>query len=373
MLSLKVSEKLCKITVISVAFLMSVFGTFCMYDKFSSMLESQGMQIIAAGLAMPDAVNSTSIIKEKDTTPENMENTNKANDYENKLTATSSPTLDFDTDYAVKERDTDTDHTLEQTFLITESLYRDSNMSYDNFFVKNSTDLSIDIGSYLNADLPFTYEETQDPQVLIVHTHATESFMEEDLGYYYESFYPRDTNDDYNIVRVGKAITDKLTQSGIGVIHCTEHHDDPQYYGAYDNSAESINEYLEKYPSIKVVLDIHRDSITTDENEKIKPTFVYNAKKAAQIMIMCGNENYGYYDFPNWEENMSLAVKLQSVAETKYPGMTRPLYLGNFMYNMNLAPGSLLIEIGTDANTLEEAVYSGELLGDVIATVMKEK
>ena len=88
-------------------------------------------------------------------------------------------------------------------------------------------------------------------------------------------------------------------------------------------------------------------------------------------MIMCGNDNYGYYNFPDWEQNMSLAVKLQSVAETKYPGMTRPLYFGNFMYNMNLAPGSLLIEIGTDANTLEEAVNSGEMLGDVVATVLK--
>ena len=88
-------------------------------------------------------------------------------------------------------------------------------------------------------------------------------------------------------------------------------------------------------------------------------------------MIMCGNDNYGYYDFPNWQENLSLAVKLQSAAETDYPGMTRPLHFGNFMYNMNLAPGSLLIEIGTDANTLEEAVRSGEYLGKVVAKVLK--
>ncbi len=369
---MKLSEKICKATVMCVAFLMSIFGTFCIYDKFDNMLASQGMQIIAAGLAMPDAVVSTATLKEKSDSDvdEKAQDTKKSSN--TTVTADSDTESDFDTDYAVKNRDTDTDHTLEQTYLVTESLYRDSNMSYENFFVKNSTDLSIDIGSYLRADLPFETEDTQEPQVLIVHTHATESFMEEDLGYYYESFYPRDTDDNYNIVRVGKSIADKLTQAGIGVIHCTEHHDDPQYYGAYDNSATSINEYLEKYPSIKVVLDIHRDSITTDENEKIKPTFVYNGKKAAQIMIMCGNDNYGYYDFPNWEQNMSLAVKLQSTAETKYPGMTRPLYFGNFMYNMNLAPGSLLIEIGTDANTLDEAIYSGELLGDVIATVMKE-
>ena len=86
---------------------------------------------------------------------------------------------------------------------------------------------------------------------------------------------------------------------------------------------------------------------------------------------MCGNDNYGYYSFPNWEQNLSLALKLHSTAETSYPGMTRPLYFGNFMYNMNLAPGSLLVEIGTDANTLEEAVYSGEMLGNVIADTLR--
>ena len=335
---------------------------------------------MAAGLAMhnnsvvsADSLNDSTEIRTKAHFPTvKKEKETVDTDTDRKTDTDDSTDSDgFDTDYAVKDRNADTDHSLEESYLVTECLYRESNMSYNNFFVKNSTSLSIDLGSFLKADLPFSYEDTTEPQVLIVHTHATESYMDEDLGYYYESFYPRDTNDSYNMISVGNAIAKKLEQNGIGVAHCCEHHDDPQYYGAYDNCAESILEYLEKYPSIKIVLDIHRDSITTDEGEKIKPTFVYNGKKAAQIMIMCGNDNYGYYDFPNWEQNMSLAVKLQSTAETKYPGMTRPLYFGDFMYNMNLAPGSLLIEVGTDANTHDEAMYTGELLGDVVSTVLK--
>lgn len=377
---MKVSEKISRSIVIGVSVLMSMFGIFCIYDKFNNHMESQGVQIIAAGLAMPDgiAAQTESVAGKSVVNPEVIGSITKdeiiknaSNTVQADTSSDSNSDLDFDTDYAVKDKSTDIDHTGEQSYLVTECLYRESNMSYGNFYVKNETDLSIDLSSFLNADLPYELEDTTEPQVLIVHTHATESYMEEDVGYYYESFYPRDTDDNYNVVRVGEAIAEKLTQAGIGVAHCTEHHDDPQYYGAYDNSAESILEYMEKYPTIKIVLDIHRDSITTDEGEKIKPTFVYNGQKAAQIMIMCGNDNYGYYDFPDWEQNMSLAVKLQSVAETKYPGMTRPLYFGNFMYNMNLAPGSLLIEVGTDANTLEEAVNSGELLGDVIATVLK--
>ena len=349
---MKVSERICKATVIFTSFLMSAFAVFCIYARADSILHSGGLRSIATGLAMYDggeSSQSASTASAKETVSEIKE-------------AVSS---------AVKKRTDSSDHRGEQTYLVTESLFRESNMSYDNFYIKNSTELSPDIGRYLRMPLPFEYENTTEPQVLIVHTHATESYMDYDLGYYYESFYPRDTDDNYNVVRVGKAICDSLQQNGIASVHCVTHHDDPQYYGAYDNSAESIRYYMEKYPSIKIILDIHRDSITTDDNEKIKPTFTYNGKKAAQIMIMCGNDNNGYYDFPDWEQNFSLALKLHKNAETMYPGMTRPLYFGNFMYNMNLAPGSLLIEVGTDANTLEEAVYSGEMLGNVISETLK--
>ena len=349
---MKVSEKICKATVMFTAFVMSVFAVFCIWSRTASILHSDGLRIITTGLSMYNTEASSAPVSAapvKDTSSKSKQTT----------------------DSTVTKRTDNSEPKGEQTFLVTESLFRESNVSYDNFYVKNSTELTLDIGKYLNAPLPFEYEDTSEPQVLIVHTHATESYMDDDLGYYYESFYPRDTDDNYNVVRVGKAICDSLKSNGIGAVQCCTHHDDPQYYGAYDNSAQSILDYMEKYPSIKIILDIHRDSITTDDNEKIKPTFTYNGKKAAQIMIMCGNDNYGYYSFPNWEQNLSLALKLHSTAETSYPGMTRPLYFGNFMYNMNLAPGSLLIEIGTDANTLEEAVYSGEMLGNVIADTLR--
>ncbi len=378
---MKTSEKISKCAVITVSVVMSVFGVFCVYDNFSGDDSAQGVQLAAAGIALPDGIiqtaqaiansESTSVAESGDTDT----SAEEAVEAFANTVSVYTESLSDDTDLAVKDHDTDSDtdeSVYEQTYLVTECLYRESNMSYNNFFVRNATELDIDIGSFLNAELPYSYEDTTEPQVLIVHTHATESYMDEDLGYYYESFYPRDTDDNYNVVSVGAAIAESLESAGIGVIHCTTHHDDPQYYGAYDNSAESILEYLEEYPGIKIVLDIHRDSITADDGEKTKPTFVYNGKKAAQIMIMCGNDNNGYYDFDGWEDNMALAVKLQSMAETKYPGMTRPLYFGNFMYNMNLAPGSLLIEVGTDANTLDEAQYSGELLGNVIAAVLKE-
>ncbi len=344
---MRTSEKISNTVVICFAFIMSMFGTVSSYNKFDNInnhIESSA----TAELALPSA--------------------NTVSDFDKKPDTDTSPQPE---QTSSSENESTAEIPFENTYLVTETTYRESNMKYNNFYVKNSTDLSLDLRGFLNAELPFEYEQTSQPQVLIVHTHSTEAYMDSDLGYYYESYDPSSTDDNKNIIRVGEAIVESLKNNGITAIHCTTHHDEPSYLGAYDNSAESIKEYLAQYPSIKIVLDIHRDSITTDENEKIKPTFVYNNKKAAQIMIMCGNDNYGYYDFPDWRQNMSLAVKLQATAESYYPEMTRPLYFGNFMYNMNLAPGSLLIEIGTDANTLDEAIYSAELLGNVIAHTLK--
>ena len=127
---------------------------------------------------------------------------------------------------------------------------------------------------------------------------------------------------------------------------------------------------MEKYPSIKVVLDIHRDALGS-EDCKVKTVFEHGGKKGAQIMILAGCDPDGERGFSNWENNLSFALKLQSTAESLYPGMTRPLDFGYFAYNEYLCDGSLLIEIGTDANSIDEAEYSAELLADVLSRVLK--
>lgn len=243
---------------------------------------------------------------------------------------------------------------------------------YENISVKNTTGSEIDIASLLSRDLGFQIDDSSEVQVLIVHTHATEGYMAYDNGTYHESFSPRNTDNTQNVCAVGEAIAAELSRQGIGVINDTTQHDNPSYSGAYDRSLETINSYLEKYPNIKVILDIHRDSIGYGgEQGKTKPTFTFDGKKAAQIMIMSGYDGNGEYGFPFWEENLVFALKLQKTAEDMFPGMTRPLYFGDFAYNMNVNNGSLLIEIGTDMNTLDEAKYSGELLGKVLAKVLQ--
>ena len=245
-------------------------------------------------------------------------------------------------------------------------------ISYDNFYVKNTTDYTINFEEMLSKPLPFTIEDTRRVQVLIVHTHACETYLTEDTGYYSKDYYPRTADNSKNVTSVGESVAKSLKAEGIGVVQCKTQHDNPSYDGSYDRSMESIQKYLKKYENIKVILDIHRDSIGNGGTDgKYKPTFTYNGKKAAQIMIMTGYDSDGSYNYPLWNENLIFALKVQQKAEEMFPGMTRPLYFGNFVYNLNANNGSLLIEVGTDVNTVEEAQYTGELLGKVIANVLK--
>lgn len=259
----------------------------------------------------------------------------------------------------------------ERKFPVIESQIGGTGLSYNNFYVKNSTNYTFSIENMLNKKLGFEMEDTTKPQVLIVHTHATEAYLETDEGFYYENYETRSTENKKNITMVGQAIKKQLEAKGIAAVHDTTQHDNPSYQGSYDRSVQTINKYLEEYPSIKVVLDIHRDSIGNGGSSgKIKPTFIAEGKKAAQIMIMTGYDEDGSYNFPHWDENLTFALKLQEKCETMYPGMTRPLNFGDFVYNMNVNNGSLLIEIGTDMNTLEEAVYTGELLANALSGVL---
>lgn len=262
-------------------------------------------------------------------------------------------------------------HEDEEHFPVITTQYGESGVACDNFYIKDTVGAGTDFESLLEMPLGFEFAKTDEVQVLIFHTHTTESYLEYDEGYYHSSFYPRSEDSTKNMVSVGAEIARSLRAQGIGVIHATEVHDSPEYTGAYDRSWETISKYIEQYPSIKVVLDIHRDSIAGDSGSKVKPTFEVNGRKAAQIMIMAGCDLYGDYGFPDWEYNLRFALKLQKYAEDMYPGMTRPMYFGNFAYNMPISRGSLLIEVGTDVNTTQEAQYTGNLLGNVLAKVLQ--
>lgn len=246
-------------------------------------------------------------------------------------------------------------------------------VSYNKVYLKNSSGAEINIKKLLEADLSFKPVFNSDnPLVLIVHTHATESFMTEDKGYYTDSYTPRNRDNSKNMVKIGEIVASSLNEAGIKTLHSKTQHDYPEYTGSYNRSAETIRWYLKKYPSIKVVIDLHRDSISDGETDKTKLVTKIDGKKAAQVMLVMGSQTGSVTGHPNWQENLKLALRLQQNLEENYPTLARPLMLASKLYNQNLTKGSLLIEIGTDANTLSEATYSAELVANAITETLKE-
>lgn len=208
------------------------------------------------------------------------------------------------------------------------------------------------------------------PEVLIMHTHTTESYEPYDRDFYDAEFISRTTDENMNMVSVGEKIAVQLEAEGIGVIHDKTIHDYPSYNGSYDRSAVTVRSILEQYPTIKVVLDIHRDAIEYEDGTRVAPTVEIDGKKAAQIMIISGCDN-GTMNYPEYMKNFRFACLLQRQVEDDYKGLARPILFTYKKYNQNLTTGSILIEVGSHANSVDEAQYSGELVGKSLAEALK--
>ncbi|MDE6500625.1 MAG: stage II sporulation protein P [Ruminococcus sp.] len=214
----------------------------------------------------------------------------------------------------------------------------------------------------------FTVEDTSEPLVLIYHTHTTESFEPYVRDFYDANFNYRTTDETKNMIMVGNAIQAELEAQGIGVIHAKEIHDYPSYNGSYGRSRETILPILEQYPSIKVVLDIHRDAVS-GEGVAYQPFVEVNGKEAAQIMIISGCDD-GTLGMPDFMKNFHFACRLQERLENDYSGFTRPILFDYRHYNQDLTTGSLLIEVGSHGNTLEQVQYSGQLIGNSLGRLL---
>lgn len=208
--------------------------------------------------------------------------------------------------------------------------------------------------------------EEAGPQVLIVHTHGSEAYTMPPGQEYVASSECRTTDCNYNVVRVGDEIAAALEEAGLSVLHDTTLHDYPQYSGAYDRSLATINSYLEQYPTISFVLDIHRDAISDGEGNMYKVVSNVAGVNAAQMTFVIGTDGGGL-EHPNWRENLKLAAAVQQNLLDDYPTLMRPITVRNSRYNQHVTTGSLLVEMGAAGNSLDEALLSGRLLGQALA------
>lgn len=247
-------------------------------------------------------------------------------------------------------------------------------VSYGNLQIQTKIPKSFyspDIKALLNQGSDLTIYDKSKPTVLIYHSHTTEAYSLLDTGYYISSD-ARSNNSARNMVRVGDDLAAYLEKKGFNVIHDRTIHD-KDYTKSYDNSRATIEKYLEQYPSIEVTIDVHRDDITYSNKTKVKPTAKINGKKAARMMIISGCEYNRVKNFPDWEENLKFDLQVQNKVNELYPGLMRPILFSERKYNMYETHYSFLLEVGTDANTLDEACYSARLFGNALGQLLNEK
>lgn len=247
-------------------------------------------------------------------------------------------------------------------------------VSYGNLQIQTKIPKSFyspDIKALLNQGSDLTIYDKSKPTVLIYHSHTTEAYSLLDTGYYISSD-ARSNNSARNMVRVGDDLAAYLEKHGFNVIHDRTIHD-KDYTKSYDNSRATIEKYLEQYPSIEVTIDVHRDDITYSNKTKVKPTAKINGKKAARMMIISGCEYNRVKNFPDWEENLKFDLQVQNKVNELYPGLMRPILFSERKYNMYETHYSFLLEVGTDANTLDEACYSARLFGNALGQLLNEK
>lgn len=274
--------------------------------------------------------------------------------------------LPYDNDSTAQDgiitRYTFTDGDSEQFFSLKNGSQVRNCTDYDNGFLYDKSLMGADFSLKCDGDKPL---------VLIYHTHATESFEQTERDSYDRNFSCKTTERKLSIISVGDEICKALTENGVSVLHDTLVHDYPSYDAAYGSSRATVSELLEKYPSIKIVLDIHRDGIERESGERLAPCFEVGDKTAAQIMIIaCAGD--GELDVPDHISNFRFACALQEQIELDYPDMCRPMLFDYRFYNQDLSHGCLLIEVGSQANSIDEVRLTGRLLGEEIAKLTEK-
>lgn len=231
--------------------------------------------------------------------------------------------------------------------------------------IKNNTRVpAAEVAAEITNPLPFAVEwNSPDPQILIMHTHATEDYRLSGGLWYRPGDGARSTDRSINMCAVGRVMADTLNAAGLNTLHDETLNDYPSYTGSYANSRAVVQQYLEKYPSIKIVLDVHRDAIEDRAGHQYK-VITREDPHCAQISFVMGSNN------DHWLENVKLAVAVQQKLTDMSPTLMRPLTLRNSNYNQHLTTGSMLVEIGTAGNSLDEALRAARLFAAGLAQVI---
>ncbi|NCB63779.1 MAG: stage II sporulation protein P [Clostridia bacterium] len=276
----------------------------------------------------------------------------------------------------VEPDDPDDVHSLPQVTVkagdvIGRTLIPTSGEGYDSagsVYIENRPGLPLDVAALAAMPLSLSLP-AEGPQVLIMHTHGTEAYTPDGTDLYAASDTSRTTDPNFNMIRVGDEIEKVLTGMGLSVIHDKNLYDYPNYNGSYDRSLAAVQQYLKDYPTIKVVMDVHRDALIGNDGTIYKPITTIDGVPAAQVMLVMGSEAAGL-SHPKWQENLSLACRVQGEMNILWPTLARPIGLREHRYNQQCTTGSLLVEVGSHGNTLQEALAGARMFARAAGAVL---
>jgi stage II sporulation protein P len=240
---------------------------------------------------------------------------------------------------------------------------------YSGLAIKNNTDYELDAAALLREGLALTLS-TEGPQILIQHTHSSEAYTPDGQDVYVPTDADRTEDTRYNVVRVGDELTAALESYGLRVVHDRTIYDYPSYTGSYSRSAAAAQKLLDEYPTISMVIDLHRDALGTDD-VTYKTVAELSGETSSQVMLLCCSDNSGL-EHPNWRENLKLALYLQEAMVSLYPTLARPVAVVKERYNQHLTTGSLLLEVGSSGNTLQEALCAVRLFADAAGPALRK-
>ncbi len=246
---------------------------------------------------------------------------------------------------------------------------KDVNYLWNHFYIVDSTTSVtkklFPVEQMLTRNLTLPQEEGK-KQILIYHTHGASEWFRDS----------RKQQLDDSIVGVGAKLAEELEKQGYGVIHDKTRYDMIQgkidRNQAYNMSLEGVEKILRENPNVQVIIDLHRDSVG-----KNKHTYtMVDGRKTAIVMFFNGMSRtrkgeIGYLKNPNLTANLSFSLQLKCRAMECYEGFTKPIYLKGYRYNLHLKERALLVELGNQNNTVEEAKNATIPLAKVIADVLK--
>lgn len=236
----------------------------------------------------------------------------------------------------------------------------------------NKTKFSVDLPSLLKKEFPIdSVIPDEEPLVLIIHTHGSESYLDNGYDFYSPEETFRSLDEDKTVVHIGEVLCEKLNSLGINTVHDKTMYDQTDFNRSYNYSREGIKKALDEHPTIQFVIDLHRDSVFDSSGKNIKPLTTLNGRECAQLMLVVGT-NEGGSNHPDWRDNLTFATHLQQKMNDFYPTLARPINLRSAAFNQALTKGSILLEVGACGNTIEEAENAILLFAQAYASLLKE-